>query len=163
MTISLRPVTIHNRGGLEDIDAGDPARYWVHSPWYWHQWSLDNPHATFRLIHSSDAETAVGMVAYGPLYEDEALTKAVPGTYELIHIVVDHRAQGKGIGRIVTESVLAALRALPDCERIFIAHHPDNHTSRLFFTKLGFAPSSQINYDGDPMRVLEVEPIKSRP
>jgi RimJ/RimL family protein N-acetyltransferase len=156
MSIQLCPVTIHNRGDLEDIDAGDPARYWVHSPWYWHQWSLDNPHITFKLIHSSDAEQAVGMVAYGPLYEDEALTKPVSGAYELIHLVVDHRAQGKGIGRIAAEAVIAGLRAQPDCERIFIAHHPDNHASSAFFAKLGFTPSSRVNYDGDPMRVLEV-------
>jgi ribosomal protein S18 acetylase RimI-like enzyme len=155
MTISLRPVTIHNRGDLEDIDAGDPQRYWVHSPWYWHQWSLDNPQITFRLVHSSDAESAVGMVAYGPLFEDEALTKSVPGAYELIHLVVDHRAQRRGIGQVVAESVIATLRAQPDCERVFIAHHPDNAVSGAFFTALGFMPSDRVNYDGDPMRVLE--------
>jgi hypothetical protein len=37
---SLRPVTVANRGDLDDIDdidLGDPARYWVHSNWYRHQ------------------------------------------------------------------------------------------------------------------------------
>jgi diamine N-acetyltransferase len=159
MNIELRPVTIANRGDLEDIDAGDPQRHWVHSPWYWHQWSLDNPNIIFRLIHSSESETAVGMVAYGPLYEDEALTRAVPSAYELIHLVIDHRFQVKGIGRSVAESVIATLRALPDCQRILIAHHPDNTISRHFFARLGFQASEHANYDGDPMRVLNLQRV----
>jgi diamine N-acetyltransferase len=156
MNLELRPVTIHNRGDLEDIDAGEAQHYWVHSPWYWHQWSLDNPDIIFRLIHSSESETAIGMIAYGPLYENEALTRAVSGAYELIHLVIDHRYQGKGIGRTVAESVIATLRTLPNCQQILIAHHPDNTASRDFFARLGFQESEHVNYDGDPMRVLRI-------
>lgn len=157
MKIELRPVTIANRGDLEDIDAGDPQRRWVHSPWYWHQWSLDNSQIIFRLIHSSESETAVGMVAYGPLYEDEHLIRSVPGAYELIHLVIDHRFQAKGIGQIVAESVITELRRLPDCQEIFVAHHPENTVSRGFFARLGFQESMRKNYDGDPVRVLRVQ------
>ena len=156
MIVQLRPVTMHNRGDLEDIDAGDPQRYWVHSPWYWHQWSLDNPTITFRLVHTDASEVAVGMVAYGPYHQDEALTQAVPGTFELIHLVIDHRTQAKGIGRIVAASVIASLKALPDCQRIVVAHHPENEVAARFFTRLGFLESALRNYDGDPLKLLEV-------
>jgi mycothiol synthase len=149
-------VTTLNRGDLDDIEGGPEARYWVHSNWYWHQRSLDNPNILFRLVHLPEAETAVGLVAFGPAYADEALTQPIAGAYELIHLVIDHRYQRQGIGRVVAKAVLKMLAAQPDCERVLAAHHPDNLASADFFTRLGFRPTELRNYDGDPM--LELSP-----
>lgn len=151
MRLTLEPVTLNNRGDLEDIEAGEPARYWVHVPWYWHQQSLDNPTITCRLIHLDSAPQAVGIVAYGPAYADEALTERMAGAYELHHLVIDHRHQRTGIGRRVARAVVQMLAAQPDCERVLVAHHPDNQVSRGLFLSLGFQPIEMQNYDGDPM------------
>lgn len=151
MKISLRPVTVANRGDLEDIDPGPEQRYWVHSNWYWHQWSIDNPHIVFRLIHVEGIEAAVGMVAYGPFYRDEALTEAVAGEYEIIHLVIDHQYHGRGYGKVAALAALRSLLALPDCQRVVVANHPDNTAARAFFRSLGFVPIDRRNYDGDPM------------
>jgi ribosomal protein S18 acetylase RimI-like enzyme len=156
--IELRPVTLANRGDLDDIDPGDPQRYWVHSNWYWHQQSLDNPNITFRLVHVRGQEAAVGMVAWGPMYLDEALTDRVQGAYEITHLVLDRRHQRQGIGAAVARKVLAMLLALPDCEGVVVAVHPDNAASASLFRSLGFVPADMTNYDGDPMLVVRQAP-----
>jgi RimJ/RimL family protein N-acetyltransferase len=155
MKLQLRPVTIANRGDLDEIDAGAEERYWVHANWYWHQQSIDHPDVTFRLIHLDGVATAVGIVAYGPYYEDEALTRAIHGEYEIIHLVVDKAHRHKGIGRAAALSVLRLLLALPDCRRVVAATNLANRASALFFAGLGFRPFDRRNYDGDPMCVYE--------
>ena len=94
------------------------------------------------------------MVAYGPAYEDEALRRAMPGTYEIIHLVIDKAHQGRGIGAVVARSVLSTLLALPDCERVLVASNPENRASAAFFASLGFTPMELANYDGDPVQVF---------
>ena len=155
METELRQVTMANRGELGDIDPGPAARGWVHAPWYWHQASLDRADLVFRLIYVLDSAAAVGMVAYGQAYADRELTKPVRGRYELAHLVIDHRSQRKGIGRAVARRVLAALADQADCRELVVAHHPDNQASRTLFTALGLAPSTERNYDGDPMLIAE--------
>jgi RimJ/RimL family protein N-acetyltransferase len=154
MRIKLQPITLENRGDLDEIDTGESQRHWVHSAWYWHQQSIENPNIIFRLVHLDALEYAVGMVAFGPAYEDEKLTHPMDGAYEIIHLVMDHRHQKQGIGQLVVRSVIHMLAAHPDCERILVAHHPDNSASRSLFLKLGFQPVDLKNYDGDQMLEL---------
>jgi RimJ/RimL family protein N-acetyltransferase len=163
MRIKFSPVTLENRGDLDEIDPGEPQRQWVHSAWYWHQQSIENPNIIFRLVHLDALESAVGMVAFGPAYEDEKLTHQMDGAYEIIHLVMDYRHQKQGIGQLVARSVIHMLAAHPDCERILVAHHPDNIASRSLFIKLGFKPVDLRNYDGDPMLELLKSSITQNP
>jgi diamine N-acetyltransferase len=163
MRIKLQPITLENRGDLDEIDAGAPQRNWVHSAWYWHQQSIGNPNIIFRLIHSDAFECAIGMVAFGPAYEDEQLTRQIDGAYEIIHLVLDHHHQKKGMGQLVARSIIHMLAAHPDCERVLVAHHPDNSVSRSLFIKLGFQPVELRNYDGDPMLELLQSSITQKP
>lgn len=91
------------------------------------------------------------MVAFRRAYSDEELTVAVAGRYELTHLVIDHHHHRQGIGNAVARSVLTMLAAQPDCRELMVAHHPDNEPSRQLFTNLGFTPSDERNYDGDPV------------
>lgn len=123
----------------------------------WHQASLDRPSIEFRLVHREGVDAAIGMVGYGRAYRDEALTEEILGRYELAHLVIDYRHQRRGIGRTVARAVLARLAAQPDCREIMVAHHPDNEPSRRLFLGLGFRPSDERNYDGDPVLLTEAE------
>lgn len=151
MNIQLRPVTLVNRGDIDDIEPGPSALTWVHVGWYWHQAALDRPEIQFRLVHLDGADSAVGMVGYGRAYRDEDFTDEAPGRYELAHLVIDYRHHRQGIGRAVSTTVLTALAAQPDCRELMVAHHPDNEPSRQMFLSLGFTPADERNYDGDPV------------
>jgi RimJ/RimL family protein N-acetyltransferase len=150
-SVALRPVTLANRGDLDDIDPGHPMRTWVHANWYWHQQSLEHPAVTFRMIHLAGVEPAVGMVAFGPAYEDVELTRPIAGEYEIIHLVLDARYQRRGIGSVVARAALQILLAIPGCTRVVVAINPANAASARFFATLGFEPIERVNYDGDPM------------
>ena len=154
-TVRLAPVTMANRGDLDDIEPGEPERYLVHSNWYWHQVSLERPHVAFRLVHEADGDAAIGMVAYGARYRDRDLTVRAEGDAEIHHLVIDHRQQGRGVGRAVAALVLSQLRELPACRRVVVAIHPDNHRSQAFFAALGARTIDERNYDGDPMYAFE--------
>jgi RimJ/RimL family protein N-acetyltransferase len=163
MLTKLHPVTLENRGELDDITLDEYQRSWVHASWYWHQQSIENPNILFRLIYIESIESAVGMVAFGQAYSDEELTIPISGSYEIIHLVVDHRYQKQGIGKLVARSIIHMLAANPDCERVLVAHHPENKVSRLLFIKFGFQPIPLRNYDGDPMLELSRNLIKQQP
>lgn len=167
MRIRLRPVTLANRGDIDDIEPGPDALAWVHVGWYWHQVALDRPEIEFRLVHLDGADTAVGMVGYGRAYRDEDLTDEVPGRYELAHLVIDHRHHRQGLGRAVSTAVLTALAAQPDCRELMVAHHPENEPSRQMFLGLGFTPSTERNYDGDSVLLAQpsafLPPIAAAP
>jgi len=154
-SVRLAPVTMANRGDLDDIDPGEPERYLVHSNWYWHQVSLERPHVAFRLVHENDGDAAVGMVAYGARFRDRDLTVRAEGDAEIHHLVIDRRRQGRGVGRAVAALVLAQLWELPACRRVVVAIHPDNQRSQAFFAALRARPIDERNYDGDPMYVFE--------
>lgn len=153
MELCLEPVTLANRGDLEEIVPGDGSLAWIHSNWYWHQVSLDRADIDFRLVYRSGVDVAVGMVGYGRAYADEALLEPIPGRYELAHLVIDHRHHRQGIGQSVARAIFAKLAAEPDCREIVVAHHPDNEPSRSLFTGLGLNPSRERNYDDDPFLI----------
>lgn len=159
MDLRLEPVTLTNRGELEDIEPGEAALGWVHANWYWHQASLDRADIDFRLVYSRGVTEAVGMVGYGRAYADEALLEQVPGRYELAHLVIDHRHHRQGIGQGVARATLKKLAAEPDCHEIVIAHHPDNGPSRSLFLGLGLQPTGERNYDGDPLLIISPESV----
>jgi diamine N-acetyltransferase len=149
--VRLLPVTMANRGDLDDIEPGDPERYLVHANWYWHQVSLEHPAITFRLVHPAEEGEAVGMVACGASYRDRDLTQRIEGDFEIHHLVIDHHHQARGLGRAVVALVIDELRGLPSCRRVVVAINPDNARSRAFFAARGARPIDERNYDGDPM------------
>ncbi len=161
MNVELRPVTLHNRGDLEKIDPGSLEKEWVLPSWYWHQQSLDRPGSQFRLIHADIADNAVGMIAFGPSYNDVAQTQRVPGEYELKQLVIDARYHRQGLGRIAATAILKGLAALPDCQWMVVTHHPDNVVSRAFFRSLGFRPINRTAHNGNPMLAMSSDDISS--
>jgi len=147
----LRAVTLENRGDLEQINPGEQAQAWVRRHWFWHQHALENSHISFRLIHIPRAVHAIGMVAFGAAYSDEAHTIGFLGDFELLHLVIDQHYQRQGLGRDVAVQVLRTLANEPDCRRILVALNAANLPAQSFVEALGFLAIKQQHYDGDPM------------
>ncbi len=153
----LRPVTLENRGDLEEISPGEQALAWVHRHWFWHQHSLENSNICFRLIHISTSVRAIGMVAYGPAYTDENHTVGYLGDFELLHLVIDQRYQRQGFGREVAVQVLRNLAGEQDCRRILVALNVANLPAQAFVESLGFVAINQRHYDGDRMWAIATQ------
>ncbi|HEY0605448.1 MAG TPA: GNAT family N-acetyltransferase [Herpetosiphonaceae bacterium] len=146
-------ITPENEPAVDAIYPGDQEQYWVHYNWYWKDVSRRKADIAARLIYVAEVESPVGFIAYGQYYQDEALTKPVPGWYEVIHLVIDKPFQRRGYGRQATAIALDLLRSRPDCERIVIAHNPENLAARMLYEQFGFVEFGR-NYDGDPLLVL---------
>ncbi len=153
----LRPVTLENRGDLEQITLGEQARAWIQPHWFWHQHALENSHISFRLIHISTTVRAIGMVAYGPAYTDESHTIGYLGDFELLHLVIDQRYQRQGFGHKVAVQVLRTLAGEPDCKRILIALNAANLPAQAFVESLGFLAIHQQHYEDDPIWAIATQ------
>jgi diamine N-acetyltransferase len=150
MTMRFETITPENDPFVDQIYPGDQEKYWVHYNRYWADNGRRLPDVEAKLICADAVEGYVGFIAYGQHYQDEELTQPVSGWYEIIHLVIDKPFQRRGYGRQATLKAIATLQVKPDCERIVIAHHPDNSGARTLYETLGFTAIG-VNYDGDPL------------
>ncbi|SEJ54054.1 Acetyltransferase (GNAT) family protein [Deinococcus reticulitermitis] len=155
--LTFQPVTPENEAHVARIFAGDEAQYWVHYNTYWLDNSRTVPGVEARLIYEAGASEPLGFIAYGQHYADEALTEAVLGSLEIIHMVIDAPHQRRGYGREATLQAIRALRDWPGQHRIVIAHNPSNGPARHLYESLGFVVCGE-NYDGDPLLELQGDP-----
>lgn len=142
-----------NAAFVDSIYPGDVAQYWVHYNWYWRENSQKKSDIACKLIYVEEHPTPIGIIAYGQYYQDEELTQAVPGWYEIIHMVIDQPHQRHGYGKQATLLAIELLRRNPDCRAIVIAHNPQNIPARRLYESLGFVEFGR-NYDDDPLLKL---------
>lgn len=67
--------------------------------------------------------------------------------------MIHRQHQRKGFGLAATLEVIRALLNRDDCERIMVAHHPDNLAASKLYQGLGFNLVGE-NYDGDPLYAM---------
>ena len=147
--VEFREIHDANRHWVTAIHPGKEARFWVHFNEYWLERASSRVGIQTRLV--SAGSDIVGFIAFGQFYEDDALTRARSGWYELIHLVIDQRFQGRGFGRSATVKALQLIELEPDCGVLAVAHHPDNHRARSLYRSLGFHETDLRNYDNDPI------------
>jgi diamine N-acetyltransferase len=66
------------------------------------------------------------------------------GTYGLGGIVIDHRHQGRGLGRAALDALVAHLRAQPLPGDIVLTVHADNERARGLYERYGFAATGEV-------------------
>jgi diamine N-acetyltransferase len=74
-------------------------------------------------------------------------------TYGLGGIVIDHRQQGRGLGRAALDALVAHLRAQPVAGVVALTVHPDNERARGLYERYGFAETGEV-IDGELVMVL---------
>lgn len=151
--IKLENLTPDNLKHIHEIFPGEEGKYWVNFNWYWVELSKKRPQITSQLIYKANAPLPLGFVAYGQHFKDRQLEEAVPGVFELYHMIIDAGEQGKGFGRLATIHVLQKMASFEGCEKLVVACHPDNRAATNLYLSLGFQENGK-NYDGDPLYVL---------
>lgn len=142
---------------VDAISPGAEAEDWVYDNRHWLNHSRARADIAARLIYVDEHQAPVGFLACGPYYTDRALTQAVPGWYEIIHLVIDAPFQKRGYGRRATRLAIEWLQAKPDCQAIVIAYNPDNVVAQHLYAALGFTERVGQNYDDDPLLKLVVK------
>ena len=75
------------------------------------------------------------------------------GTYGLGGIIIDHRQQGRGLGRAALDALVAHLRARPVPGVVVLTVHADNERARGLYERFGFAATGEV-IDGELVMVL---------
>ena len=65
-------------------------------------------------------------------------------TYALGGIVVDHRHQGRGLGRAVLDALVAHVRAQPQPGTVVLTVHDDNERARGLYRRYGFEETGDL-------------------
>ncbi|HET9945384.1 MAG TPA: N-acetyltransferase [Actinomycetes bacterium] len=65
-------------------------------------------------------------------------------TYALGGIVVDHRHQGRGLGRAVLDALVAHVRAQPQPGIVVLTVHDDNERARGLYRRYGFEETGDL-------------------
>lgn len=144
-----------NYHSIHELYPGDKAKYWVNYNWYWTELALRRSEVRTQLVTLTKYGAVFGFIAIGKHYSDRLLKCEVEGCYEIYHMVIDQNFQRQGIGLATTVKAIRLLMTFENCEKIRIAHHPDNTGARELYVKLGFIDVGR-NYDDDPMLELDV-------
>lgn len=86
-----------------------------------------------------DDETMVGFAMYGFSYEDNL--------YEICRIMIDHKYQGKGYGKVALGKVIEEMKNFHDCHEIFISFEPDNLIGKRLYESFNFKDTGEIIED----------------
>ena len=145
MHITLEPVTIDNFETLMEMTLPPEQDQYIASNAFSiaqaHYYPEYHPHAIY-----CDGEPA-GFLLYDVAAGD------VPGTYGIYRFMVDHKQQGRGIGRRALELLLADLRKRPDARRITICYKPENTVARKLYLACGF---NETGIDADGEMIAEI-------
>ena len=83
-----------------------------------------------------DGEEIVGFVMYG--------TDPSDGKVWIARVMVDARQQRKGYGRAAMHALLDRIRAIPNCDEVFISYESDNEVARRLYASFGFLETGEI-------------------
>ncbi|MEK4511122.1 GNAT family N-acetyltransferase [Paenibacillus sp. FSL K6-2524] len=86
-----------------------------------------------------DDEIMVGFAMYGFSYEDNL--------YEICRIMIDHKYQGKGYGKVALGKVIEEMKNFQDCHEIFISFDPDNLIGKRLYESFNFKDTGEIIED----------------
>lgn len=78
---------------------------------------------------------------------------------EMLHLVIDHSFQGRGLGRATVERIVDLIRRdLPDCKELTLTVHPDNERAQRLYASLGFQATGGQR-DGELVWQLKLDEI----
>jgi diamine N-acetyltransferase len=77
-----------------------------------------------------DGDTMVGFTMYG--------TEHYEGHYWIARVMVDLQQQNKGYGRAAMVQVIERMKALPDCNEIYLDFNKQNVGAEHLYLSMGF-------------------------
>lgn len=93
-------------------------------------------------------EILVGFAMYG-LFPEEGQN----GRVWLDRYLIDERFQGKGLGSIMLEALIAHLVKLYNCDEIYLSLYDDNQCALHLYQKFGFKLNEEKDINGEKIMV----------
>ena len=75
----------------------------------------------------------------------------------LRHFAIDHRRQGRGLGRLLLDQVIAAIRrSQTSCRAVQVTTHPENEAALRLYRSAGFRDTGEV-VGIEPVLVLDLD------
>lgn len=95
-----------------------------------------------------DEDSMIGFTMYGYSYEDNF--------YELCRIMIDHKYQGKGYGKIALGQVIKEMKKFKDCTKVFLSFDPENQIGKRLYESFNFKDTGKV-IDGELLYSLNLK------
>ena len=86
-----------------------------------------------------DDDLMIGFTMYGYCYEE--------AFYEICRLMIDHKYQGKGYGKLALIKIIEEMKKQEDCKEIYISFDPKNNIARSLYESLGFKDTGRTLED----------------
>ena len=155
MAVTLEEITEGNRDAVLAVQLGPGQERFVTSVTDSLDEAADTPQGNpwFRAV-CADGEP-VGFVMLS--WDVEPQPPHINGPWFLWKLLVDHRQQGKGVGREVVRQVVELIRAQGAVE-LLTSHVPGDDGPAGFYARLGFVPTGELDPDGEVLLRLPLRP-----
>ena len=95
-----------------------------------------------------DESNMIGFTMYGYCYENEF--------YELCRIMIDHKYQGKGYGKLALQKIIEEMKKIKECNKVFLSFDPENKIGKRLYESLGFQDAGKV-IDGEILYSLTLK------
>ncbi|WP_394777622.1 GNAT family N-acetyltransferase [Undibacterium sp.] len=131
MQVSLKEIDRDNFDQVTDLQLPEHQQQFLASNSYSLAQSKFYPTNHPRAIYAD--EVLVGFLMY-----DKQEEEGRPDDYAIFRFMVDHRHQGKGIGRLAMQAMLDEIRRNDKVDCISICYKPGNAVAQVFYASFGF-------------------------
>ncbi|MEC5159853.1 MULTISPECIES: GNAT family N-acetyltransferase [unclassified Janthinobacterium] len=154
--VALRDVTGDNFAAVINLQLPEDQQDMLASNAYSIAESKFDPYARPRAIYNGTE--LVGFLMYWSMDDDEAGADKRPNEYSICRFMVDHRHQGKGVGRRALQLALEEIRQNQALECIYICYHPSNPIAKDFYASFGFV---ETGMDEDHEMIAEIRTARA--
>ena len=92
-------------------------------------------------------DTLIGFVMIGKgMVGNEEESELIKENYSLWRLMIDHKYQGKGLGKQTMDAVMALIRTFPfgEAKKVWLSYEPENTRARKLYHQYGFVENGQM-------------------
>jgi len=83
-----------------------------------------------------NGEKMVGFTMYGYSYEHQF--------YEICRLMIDYKYQKKGYGKVALLKVIEELKAIEECNEVYLCFDPENSMAKSLYENVGFIDTGKV-------------------
>ena len=96
-------------------------------------------------VYADDTLIGFVMIGKGTVGNEEE-SDLIKENYSLWRLMIDHKYQGKGLGKQTMDAVMALIRTFPfgEAKKVWLSYEPENIRARKLYHQYGFVENGQM-------------------
>ena len=96
-------------------------------------------------VYADDTLIGFVMIGKGTVGNEEE-SDLIKENYSLWRLMIDHKYQGKGLGKQTMDAVMALIRTFPfgEAKKVWLSYEPENTRARKLYHQYGFVENGQM-------------------